>query len=81
MLGAGDSRRDRSAAPAGLAAPAVGQTIGRLKRVKADVLAASWMAFRTPEAQRAMTRAVCSLGTALAVVAALSIHAMLLAAR
>jgi hypothetical protein len=53
----------------------------RFLRLKSDVLGASRAAVRAPEMQRAMTRAAYGLGAALAVVAALGVHAALNAAR
>jgi len=53
----------------------------RFLRLKSDVLGASRAAVRAPEVQRAMTRAAYGLGAALAVVAAMGVHAVLHVAR
>jgi hypothetical protein len=53
----------------------------RFLRLKLHVLSASRAAVRAPEVQRAMTRATYGLGAALAVVAALGVHAILHVAR
>jgi hypothetical protein len=49
--------------------------------LKSDVLGASRAAIRAPEVRRAMSRAAYGLGAALAVVAALGVHAVLHIAR
>jgi len=55
--------------------------LDRLLRLKSDVLGASGTAVRAPQVRRAMTRATYGLGAALAVVAALGVHALLNAVR
>jgi hypothetical protein len=71
MLDGGAYRRGSSHLAGRTSAPA------RFPRLKSDVLGASRAAVRAPEVQRAMTRAAYGLGAALAVVAALGVHAVL----
>jgi hypothetical protein len=61
--------------------PKAGAEKRRTNTLRADVLSATREALQTPEVRRSMARAVFAFGAALAVVAALGVHASLHAIR